>query len=71
MSQSSSDAHNPAGRRATSELYGRETFRPRSDQVADVEQLVEDGVYPNRSEFYRAAVDRLLAAERRRERESE
>lgn len=59
------------GRERTSDLYGRETFRPRDDQADAIQQLVADGRYPNKSEAYRRAIDLLLAVEGHRERGSE
>lgn len=42
----------------------RVTVRVPRQQMKELEQLVEDGVYPNRSEAIRAGVRNLLNAER-------
>ena len=46
----------------------RVTLRIPKQQIEEVEQMVELGEYPNRSEAIRAAVREMLAEEGRRER---
>lgn len=41
----------------------RVTFRTTEAQLEELEALVDDGVYPNRSAAIRAAVDQLAASE--------
>lgn len=45
------------------EVGDRVTFRPLERQLQDVDELVEEGQFPNRTEALREAIDRFLEEE--------